>query len=101
MTYNVPVESGYIILYFILGFFTILAVLSAGYGSNFLPEKLRNLIVAQSVGDGEDEKNVTVAGSGRLATDFFLSARNSTGSFGIAMSFFASGMGAWVVSKVF
>lgn len=97
MTYNVPVESGYIILYFVLGFFAILAVLSAGYGSNYLPEKLRNLIVAQSVGGGEDEKNVTVASSGRLATDFFLSARNSTGSFGIAMSFFASGMGAWVV----
>lgn len=98
-TYNVDTDAAYAVLYSILGIFTILAVLSAGYGASFLPNVIANLIVARSGGSSEKEEgaSTTVADSGVLATDFFLSARNSTGTFGIAMSFFASGMGAWVV----
>jgi len=47
--------------------------------------------------EGTSKEAIVAGGKGILATDFFLSARNSTGTFGIAMSFFASGMGAWVV----
>ena len=91
--YNVDSNVAYAILYSVLGLFTILAILSAGYGAKFLPESISKLIVAR----GEKEGDITVSDTGLLATDFFLSARNSTGTFGIAMSFFASGMGAWVV----
>lgn len=80
------------ILYSVLGVFTILAILSAGYGERLLPSAITNLIVAK-----KQDSSTTSSSGGILATDFFLSARDSTGTFGIAMSFFASGMGAWVV----
>lgn len=107
-TFDVSNGAAYAVLFCVLAVFTVLAVLSAGFGASFLPVSIQNLIVAHGGKDG----NLTVSGktdtssdnsesSGRkiglLATDFFLSARSSTGTFGIAMSFFASGMGAWVV----
>lgn len=107
-TFDVSNGAAYAVLFSVLGIFTILAVLSAGFGASFLPDSIQNLIVAHGGKDG----NLTVYGNtdtssdksesnnrkpGLLATDFFLSARSSTGTFGIAMSFFASGMGAWVV----
>jgi len=100
--YDVDEGAAYAVLISVLSFFFLLAILSAGYFSEVLPlpEWMRNFIVAR----GEDGKDadITVAAEGDsktslLATDFFLSARASTGSFGIAMSYFASGMGAWVV----
>lgn len=105
--YSVSSDAAYAVLYSVLGVFTVLAILSAGYGSSILPASVRDVVVAKRAGDsgsddtGNNKESITVtnvdASSGLLATDFFLSARNSTGAFGIAMSFFASGMGAWVV----
>jgi SSS family solute:Na+ symporter len=101
--YDVSTGGAYAVLYSVLGIFTILAILSAGYGSSCLPSNVRDVIVAKNNEGSEEaketENEITVSGGagGLLATDFFLSARNSTGTFGIAMSFFASGMGAWVV----
>ena len=77
--YDVPTAAAYGILYSVLGIFTILAIISAGYGSSFLPVKVQNLLVANAKADG---KSVTVAKSvavgddgssgGILSTDFFL-----------------------------
>jgi len=92
MTFNVSSTGAYVILYSVLGVFAILATLSAGYGERLLPLAIKNLIVAKN-----SSATITGSSGGILATDFFLSARDSTGTFGIAMSFFASGMGAWVV----
>jgi len=101
--YDVPEGGAYAVLYTVLGVFFTLAIISAGYGSSILPKMVQDVLVAKSnpsaATDGvTKEQSVTVkSGSGLLSTDFFLSARGSTGAFGIAMSFFASGMGAWVV----
>lgn len=80
-------EGGaYAILYSILCIFTILAFLSTSFISTLIPNKLRKCIcLSKAVGDGSDE------------SDYFLSARNSASALTIALSFFASGMGAWVV----
>jgi hypothetical protein len=77
--YDVSTAGAYGILYSVLGIFTVLAIISAGYGSSFLPAKVQNLLVAKAAGDG---KSVTVAKSvadgddgfsgGMLSTDFFL-----------------------------
>jgi len=114
-SYDVPEGEAYAVLGSVLVIFSTLAVISAGYGSNCLPKKVQDLLVAKRIpnakgdagkgaSDGIEngsakEQAITVGNesSGLLATDFFLSARESTGAFGIAMSFFASGMGAWVV----
>lgn len=106
--YSVSTDAAYAVLYSVLGLFTILAILSAGYGASLLPSSVRDVVVAHRAGgdgaegNGKNDQSVTInavdsSSGGLLATDFFLSARNSTGAFGIAMSFFASGMGAWVV----
>lgn len=70
------------VLYTVLTFFTILAFISRGFIP--LPASLQSLLVPKSDGKGSSE-------------DFFLSARSSAGTWTIALSFFASGMGAWVV----
>jgi len=49
-----------------------------------VPSFLRTLLVPKSDGNGSSE-------------DFFLSARSSAGPATIALSFFASGMGAWIL----
>mmetsp|Transcript_26342 Transcript_26342/g.40257 ORF Transcript_26342/g.40257 Transcript_26342/m.40257 type:complete len:591 (+) Transcript_26342:124-1896(+) len=98
--FDVPEEGAWAVLGTVLVIFSILAVVSAGYGSSILPAGVTDLLVAKNLSEGGESegKSTTVNdGSGLLATDFFLSARASTGTFGIAMSFFASGMGAWVV----
>jgi len=76
--YNVSTDGAYAVLFSVLGVFTILAILSAGYGAAFLPVSVQNLLVAhKQSADGKDgvtQESVTVAntGSGVLATDFFL-----------------------------
>ena len=73
MPFNVSTEGAYAVLYSVLGIFTILAIISGGYGASFLPPTVRNLLVAQKT-PTEGGESITVAGSGggALATDFFL-----------------------------
>jgi hypothetical protein len=54
---------------------------------HFLPKSIRRLC------------HMKAASGDEHTADWFLSARNSAGAFAIGMSFFASGMGAWVVCK--
>jgi SSS family solute:Na+ symporter len=78
--------AAYAVLFCTLVFFTILALGSMDYFHGFLPTKVTSCCLLKT--KGEDEVH---------SADYFLSARNSAGPFAIAMSFFAGGMGAWVV----
>jgi len=95
-SYDVPEGEAYAVLGSVLVIFSTLAVISAGYGSNCLPKKVQDLLVAKRIpnakgdagkgaSDGIEngwakEQAITVGNesSGLLATDFFLSAREST-----------------------
>jgi len=79
MSFSTPQWLAYVILFTILTLFAILGILSSDIFP--LPEKIRSAIVL----------------SNQNTPDFFLSARNSASTLSIALSFFASGMGAWVV----
>ena len=82
--YDVPSYAAWIVLVGVCLFFMILAVGSMGvYGC--LPPAVQGLCLLNKRGD--DVQTV----------DYFLSARNAAGYWSIALSFFASGMGAWVV----
>ena len=90
MAFNVPTGAAYAVLYSILVFFTILALGAAGW----LPSVLQPVSWCCQLGRSDaDGKNGNF-----LTTDYFLSARNAAGTWSIALSFFASGMGAWVSS---
>ena len=80
MAFNVSSVAAYAVLYSVLTFFTVLALGAGGW----LPNSVSFLCKL----GGPEAKNDP--------TDHFLSARDSAGSFAIAISFFASGMGAWV-----
>ena len=84
MAYNVSDAQAYVILFCVLVGFTALAVGSTGL-LDFLPSGLTRLLTLHSTHDKA------------RTTDYFLSARSSASSTSIALSFFASGMGAWVV----
>lgn len=91
-TFDVPEGAAYAVLYSVLSAFTVLAVLAAGHcGSGDLLSKL-GCILKKAASDGEEDE---AGRSGKV--DFFLAARSSAGARSIALSFFASGMGAWVV----
>lgn len=90
MTFDVPVTISYVILYSVLLIFTLLAAASADLFS-CLPNYLRNILVLVPSEKSGDDKNAI------RTADFFLSARHSARYFTIAMSYFAGGMGAWVV----
>jgi len=78
-----PDKSGaWAVLVSILLFFSLLAIISREWIP--IPESLHAIFVPKSDGKGSSD-------------DFFLSARSSAGATTIALSFFASGMGAWVV----
>lgn len=70
------------VLFTVLIFFTFLACISREFIP--VPKFLRTLLVPKSDSKGSSE-------------DFFLSARSSADATTIALSFFASGMGAWVL----
>jgi hypothetical protein len=79
MGYEVSTGGAYAVLFSVLGVFTILAIISAGYGASFLSSGLQNLLVAQKqpIGGSDNFKErITVASAGSaggvLATDFFL-----------------------------
>jgi solute:Na+ symporter, SSS family len=86
MSFNVSEAAAYAVLYTVLGLFTLLALGSTG-AFNFLPASLSRCF---ALGSDVDNQKMKTA-------DYFLSARNSSSSISIALSFFASGMGAWVV----
>jgi hypothetical protein len=88
-TFDVSKGAAYAVLYSVLGFFTLLALGSAGYFS-FLPDAATNCCTLKGHKKRTDDE---LTGFG---TDYFLSARNSAGTWAIALSFFAGGMGAWV-----
>lgn len=93
-------------LYTVLVSFTILAVVAAGFipVPNFLSccvasaaptFKTDGAVPTGTSATGKMARRVTLHTGG--GADFFLAARNSSNARAIALSFFASGMGAWVV----
>ena len=85
MGFDVSQGAAYAVLYSVLTTFTILAMGSAGWLS-FLPDVLTRCCTLGGQAKGEKD-----------SADYFLAARNSAGTAAIALSFFASGMGAWVL----
>jgi hypothetical protein len=89
MAFNVPTGAAYAVLYSILIFFTLLALGAAGWLPSCVEEPVSWCF---RLGRNDQEfKNAKF-----LTTDHFLSARNAAGTWSIGLSFFASGMGAWV-----
>lgn len=83
-TFDVSATAAWIVLFGVCIFFTIIAVGSMDkFGC--LPNSIKGLCLLNK--RDEETKNV----------DYFLSARDSAGYWSVALSFFASGMGAWVV----
>lgn len=80
--YGPTVGGAWGILASVLASFTLLAFVSREYIPS--PKSLRHILVPQMNEDGSSD-------------DFFLSARSSASTMTLALSFFASGMGAWVV----
>jgi len=84
-TFDVSEGAAYAVLFTVLSVFTIIAIIAAGHcGSPQVLQKLGCVIKPK-------------AGSEDGTVDFFLAARSSVGALTIALSYFASGMGAWVV----
>ena len=83
-TFQVSTAGAWVVLVCVCVFFTVIAI---GSMDRFtcLPASLKGLCLLNK----KNEEARTV--------DYFLSARDSAGPISIALSFFASGMGAWVV----
>jgi solute:Na+ symporter, SSS family len=88
MGFDVSSEAANAVLYSVLIFFTLLA---AGAGGFFpcLPRRIASFCLLRH----ELDHGKPPASS---AADYFLSARSAATVNEIALSFFASGMGAWV-----
>jgi hypothetical protein len=87
MAFNVSIAVAYVVLFGVLLIFTLLSAASANW--SFTKHVLSFLSLSSPPYAGEEM-------AAKDPTDHFLSARNSAGPFAIGMSFFASGMGAWV-----
>lgn len=85
MAFNVPEAAAYAVLFSVCVLFTLMAFGSAGL-LKCLPDAVTNCC-ALKIHDKEILHSA----------DYFLSARNSAGWFALGMSFFATGMGAWVL----
>jgi len=109
MAYGELTEGvGYTILIVVLLFFFLIALTAAGYiplcGCS-LESRFGKFVISSAAavpeksasGEVADGGGVTTVASEVAGADFYLSARNSAGPWTIAMSYFASGMGAWVV----
>lgn len=73
--FDVSTGAGYAVLYTVLGIFTILAIISAGYFSNLLPSAVNNILVAHKQPSSDvdgDKSEINATSGGLLATDFFL-----------------------------
>lgn len=86
-TFGIEPGASYAILYAVMVGFTILAMVASSYVP--VPDSVRSFFVSSS--------GKTTVASGDQTGDFYLSARNSANARTVAMSFFAGGMGAWVV----
>lgn len=87
-SYGLEESGSNAVLFCVLFAFTLLALLATGKIP--LPAILKNILVPLN-------QSKSTSMSGTSSEDFFLSARSSADARTIAMSFFASGMGAWVV----
>lgn len=83
MSFDVSTGAAYAVLYSVLAFFTFLAIGSAGFFT-CVPEQINRYWTLKKSGDNGNP-------------DYFLAARNSASYLDIALSFFAGGMGAWVL----
>eukprot|EP00549_Striatella_unipunctata_P000767 CAMPEP_0118676632 /NCGR_PEP_ID=MMETSP0800-20121206/2158_1 /TAXON_ID=210618 ORGANISM="Striatella unipunctata, Strain CCMP2910" /NCGR_SAMPLE_ID=MMETSP0800 /ASSEMBLY_ACC=CAM_ASM_000638 /LENGTH=563 /DNA_ID=CAMNT_0006572173 /DNA_START=85 /DNA_END=1776 /DNA_ORIENTATION=+ len=86
MSYETSTQAGYAILYVVLAIFTLLAFASA-MPMQWLPDAIKSKIFLKNSSSSDFV----------FSTDYFLSARNSAGTWALALSYFAGGMGAWVV----
>lgn len=84
MSFEVSKGAAAAVLFSVLSFFTLLAIASAGWFGNTGGVGISSFWTLN--------KATTTDGA-----DYFLAARKSAGTTAIALSFFASGMGAWVV----
>ena len=96
MGFDVSSAAANAVLYSVLVFFTLLAIAAGGYCNSLFPQKLISccLLRSSAVNGGDNNNNNNNAK--KNDADHFLSARNSANAREIALSFFASGMGAWV-----
>lgn len=93
MTFDTSKAAGYAVLFSVLGVFAFIAIASANYLRCCLPVWLNRVFVLRSTaGSGSPD-----GGEKEKTADFFLSARSSASASKIAFSFFASGMGSWVL----
>lgn len=90
MAYSVSDDATYAVLYTVLFVFGLIAIASADFFKCCLPTKINNWFTL--AGNSEE----SVGKNANRRADFFLSARNSATASTIALSYFASGMGAWV-----
>lgn len=96
MAYNVSEGAAYAVLFTVLALFAIIAVASADFFSACLPSSLNDWFVLRHDNKEEVDEEGKHHNTNRKA-DFFLSARDSAPASAIALSYFASGMGAWVL----
>jgi len=87
MSFAIPEATSYVILYCVLILFALTAAASADLFGHYLPSFLRKVLVLMPINDEESIRS----------PDFFLSARDSSNYLAIALSYFAGGMGSWVV----
>ena len=83
MSFETEKGTAYAVLFSVLSIFTLLALFTIPQISRFIPENTRAFCcISRGTDDGKD---------------YFLSARNSASALAICLSFFASGMGAWIL----
>mmetsp|Transcript_27583 Transcript_27583/g.77277 ORF Transcript_27583/g.77277 Transcript_27583/m.77277 type:complete len:585 (+) Transcript_27583:228-1982(+) len=92
MAFNVSENAAYTVLFVTLVVFTLLAIGSADFMSPYVPQTVASLFCLSQPKVSGDGRSMATSG-----IDYFLAARNSAGVWAIAVSYFASGMGAWVV----
>jgi len=112
MSYNVTEGAAYGVLYSVLIVFTLLAVAAAGYFARCMPNRLAGCCLLKATpvdatnsetssqgSDGGDKIKTNEGGEDeeQQYVQYFLAARNSAGVWALALSYFASGMGAWVL----
>lgn len=96
MAFNVSESGAYAVLFSVLALFTLIAIASADYCGCCLPSFINSLFVLRKDNKEEVDEDGKHRNTNRKA-DFFLSARDSAPASAIALSYFASGMGAWVL----
>lgn len=99
MSFDTSQAAAYAVLFSVLGIFAFVAVASANYLGCCLPARINDIFVlhaGKAVAVSPDDPAGTADDDG-LTADFFLSARNSASAAKVAFSFFAAGMGSWVL----